>query len=746
MKQGLIGSLILILALSLEIKAQEISPYLIGNNAWYDGAALNNFWDDMDRAGFQSIRIGGNAAEGYGTNYAKYLTLIDGIRSANAEPIVQVPHTFTAQQAVDLITYLNVTKDRKIKLWNISNEPDLASNNFGNAAAVSTYIKRIASALKSVDSTIITMGPETSWYQNAAYMTPLIGGSADITGKDEAGHYYIDVVTFHKYMFTDISGLESDVNNLLTKLKTVNAKRPANKQLSWGLTEFNTSYDNSKNTSPDQDVWSFHAGQLFAEIYGLGMRKGAFSMNAWSMFEGPDRSGTDLSLFDKDYKGRSNYYHSLMLGQNMKKNNVSATDNQSAVVVISMADTSGVAVMILNKNRTAGYDYSLRLDNGAFAQTKALQIKVNAGINQEITGSIGQHATQMLVFNSSGTLIKRYTYTSADADGRGEPLVEHITSDPVPVVHLTQPSGEIKIDYKSTITLSAEATDNGTIQKVEFTANGAVIGSSQQPPYSFAWTPKAAGTYVVSARAFDDRGGVGFATGTSVVVEKVTNYIPIPATIEAEAFDEMSGIQLETTTDVGGGQNIGYCDVGDWMDYAINVPADGQYLVEMRVASLNKTGAFNLYSGTTQLTNFALPNGTGDWQSWTTIAKTVSLKAGNQTLRIAVTGKDINLNWMRISTSSAAVSPQQLNRFRVFPNPCSGDRFWVDLGGLNDREAVNFQVVNLSGQLVYQTRKVFARNGVAEIEVSGGERLMPGVYLVVAQASGRKMIQKLVLD
>jgi len=241
-------------------------------------------------------------------------------------------------------------------LWNISNEPDLASNNFGNAAAVSTYIKRIASALKSVDSTIVIMGPETSWYQNSAYMTPLIGGSADITGKDAAGHYYIDVVTFHKYMFTEISGLESDVNNLLSKFNTVNAKRPVDKKLSWGLTEFNTSYDNAINTSPDQDVWSFHAGQLFAEIYGLGMRKGAFAMNAWSMFEGPDRSGTDLSLFDKDFKGRSNYYHCLMLGQNMKKNYVTTTDNQSNVVVIPMADSTGVSVMLLNKNRTAGYN------------------------------------------------------------------------------------------------------------------------------------------------------------------------------------------------------------------------------------------------------------------------------------------------------------------------------------------------------------------------------------------------------
>jgi len=438
-------------------------------------------------------------------------------------------------------------------------------------------------------------------------------------------------------MFTDISGLEGEVNTILSKLNTLNANRPLDQKMTWGFTEFNSSYDNDVNSNPDQDVWSFHAGQLFAEVYGLGVRKGAFAMNAWSMFEGPDRSGTDLSLFDKDLKGRANYYHSLMLGQNMKKNSVTTTDNKGNVVVIPMADSSGVAVMILNKDHTTSFEYSMRLDNSAYVQPKTLQIKVNAGINKEIIGNIAKEATQMLVFDASGTLVKRYTYTSLDADGRGEPLVENITNDPVPLATLTQPTGETKISLKSSVKLMADASDNGTIQKVEFTANGALIGTSKTAPYSFTWTPALAGTYTVSARAFDNLGGVGFAVGSTVIVEKVYNYLPIPATIEAEAYDEMSGIQLEATTDAGGGQNVGYCDPGDWMDYTINVPADGQYTVELRVASLSKTGALSLKNGTTTLATVALPNGTGGWQTWTALSKTVSLKAGNQTLRRAVT-------------------------------------------------------------------------------------------------------------
>lgn len=735
--------LVLIFCANNFAKAQLISPYLIGNNAWYDGSGLNPLWDDMAVAKFQTIRIGGATAEGYAPNNSKYITLINGIRSANAEPIVQVPRYYTDQQVKDFITNINITNGKKIKFWSIGNEPD-HQNRPSPVEEVSAYIKRISSALKSVDPTIKVFGPETASFNSSTYVSRLLGGNLDISGKDANGNYYLDVYTWHKYMFTDISGLEGEVNIILSKLNTINANRPEGQKMTWGFTEFNSSYDNDVNSTPDQDVWSFHAGQLFAEVYGLGVRKGAFAMNAWSMFEGPDRSGTDLSLFDKDLKGRANYYHSLMLGQNMKKNSITTTDNKGNVVVIPMADSSGVAVMILNKDHTNSFDYTLRLDNSAFVQPKTLQIKVNAGINKEIIGNIAKEATQMLVFDAAGTLIKRYTYTSRDADGRGEPLVENISEDPTPMVTLTAPENDTNVVLNSSVTLSAEATDNGTIHKLEFTANGALIGKSGTSPYTYKWTPTKPGTYAVAARAFDELGGVGFSSDRTVVVEKVLTYIPVPATIEAEAFDEMSGIQLETTTDTGGGQNIGYCDPGDWMDYTINVPADGQYNVEMRVASLNKTGAFSLKNGTTILATFALPNGTGGWQTWTTLSKTVSLKAGNQTLRLAITGKDININWMKISNITSIIA-QRTNQLEIFPNPVSGNHFSIKISGLNENEPVKIEIVNLSGRIVFSRKEVFAQGSFAEIDVPRDQKLNSGVYLISVHKKTAKVNQKLIL-
>lgn len=725
--------------------AQPISPYLLGNNAWYDGTGLNSLWDDMALAKFQTIRIGGAAAENYLPNNPKYLTLINGIRTAKAEPIVQVPRYFTDQQVKDFITYINITNKKNIKLWSIANEPD-HSNRPSTLEEVSAYIKRISSALKSVDPTIKVLGPETAGFNSSTYITRLLGGNLDITGMDANGNYYIDVYTWHRYMFTDIVGLENDVNTFLAKINTINANRPAGQKIAWGLTEFNSSYDNSNNTSPDMDVWSFHAGQLFAEVYGLGMRKGAFSINGWSMLEGQvERKGTDLSLFDKDLKGRANYYHCLMLGQNMKKNYVTTSDNKANVVVIPMADSTGITVMILNKDHNVALDYTLRLDNGTFVLPNALQIKVNAGINKEIAGSIAKEATQTLVFDTTGVLVKRYTYTSRDADLRGEPLVEHFTDDAVPTVTLTKPDAEVSLPLNSSIALSANANDNGTIQKVEFTANGALIGKSTTAPYAFTWTPAIPGTYTVAARAYDEHGGVGFSTGMTVVVEKIYTYVPIPGTIQAEGYDAMSGIQLETTTDEGAGQNVGYCDVGDWMDYTINVPIAGQYTLEVRVASLNATGAFDIKSGTKVLASYVLNPGTGGWQTWTTLSKTITLAQGNQTIRLEIKGKDININWLKFSNVPTSSADLVLPEMKLYPNPSTGGKLNLALKGFSGREEVAVEIFTVSGQKVYSQKYTFHDQGQAVLKINSHKIKKAGMYLVCVQSKKQTLKEQVLV-
>ncbi|MDC3261876.1 carbohydrate-binding protein [bacterium] len=110
----------------------------------------------------------------------------------------------------------------------------------------------------------------------------------------------------------------------------------------------------------------------------------------------------------------------------------------------------------------------------------------------------------------------------------------------------------------------------------------------------------------------------------------------------------MSGIQLETTSDVGGGSNTGYVDEGDWLEYQIDVASSGNYRIEYRLASQVGSSGFNVLVDGVQVDNKAVPN-TGGWQAWTTLSSTIALQTGEQTLRLNAVGKEWNLNWIRFT-------------------------------------------------------------------------------------------------
>jgi endoglucanase len=137
------------------------------------------------------------------------------------------------------------------------------------------------------------------------------------------------------------------------------------------------------------------------------------------------------------------------------------------------------------------------------------------------------------------------------------------------------------------------------------------------------------------------RGTTGACTGT---------YAAVPGTIQAEGFCTQTGIQLETTTDTGGGQNVGYIDANDWMAYRINVPSTGTYTVSYRVASQSGGGGIRLerFGGGATFGTIAVPS-TGGWQTWTTISHNISLTAGQQDIAIVATTGGFNINWFSIT-------------------------------------------------------------------------------------------------
>lgn len=142
----------------------------------------------------------------------------------------------------------------------------------------------------------------------------------------------------------------------------------------------------------------------------------------------------------------------------------------------------------------------------------------------------------------------------------------------------------------------------------------------------------------------------GFNNTTSSL--KISAINAFSLTQEAENYSSSLGVQLEATSDAGGGQNVGWIDAGDWMNYsAIQIPSPGTYRIEYRVASANGGGRLSLdtNSGATLLGALDIPS-TGGWQNWTTISHNIEFSAaGSYNLGVYAQAGGWNLNWWKLT-------------------------------------------------------------------------------------------------
>ena len=212
-------------------------------------------------------------------------------------------------------------------------------------------------------------------------------------------------------------------------------------------------------------------------------------------------------------------------------------------------------------------------------------------------------------------------------------------------------------------------------------------------------------------------------------------------TVQAESFSAMSGVQVEGTSDAGGGSNVGWIDNGDWMAYGnINVPSSGSYRVEYRVASPNSTGrlSLDLNSGSIQLGALNIPN-TGGWQNWTTISHTLNLNAGTYSFGVFAQAGGWNFNWWRItrlaetndSPEEGQIQTASANDLKLFPNPVIND-LYIDapaefIGG-------DMRIIDRLG--AESVKSTFTGNKVNVAQ------LRSGMYIVNISKGGKKVFKK----
>ncbi|MFD6311609.1 MULTISPECIES: glycoside hydrolase family 16 protein [Streptomyces] len=125
--------------------------------------------------------------------------------------------------------------------------------------------------------------------------------------------------------------------------------------------------------------------------------------------------------------------------------------------------------------------------------------------------------------------------------------------------------------------------------------------------------------------------------------------------IQAESFDGQSGVYTESTSDTGGGQNIGALANGDWALYrGVNFGSSAARQFVARVASGAASGVSGLVEvrldsrTNAPIGSFAV-GGTGGWQSWRTIPANIGAVTGTHDVYLTFTSGQpadfVNVNW-----------------------------------------------------------------------------------------------------
>jgi beta-glucosidase len=128
--------------------------------------------------------------------------------------------------------------------------------------------------------------------------------------------------------------------------------------------------------------------------------------------------------------------------------------------------------------------------------------------------------------------------------------------------------------------------------------------------------------------------------------------------IQAESYDAQSGTQLESTSDTGGGQNVGFIAPGDWLAYDLDFGTASPATVTTRLASGASSGSiqYRLDSTTGPVIATVPVSSTGGWQTWTTATTNLTGTAtGVHRVYLTFTGAGgdfVNLNWLQFVAGS----------------------------------------------------------------------------------------------
>jgi hypothetical protein len=629
-------SLSLVIALALGMptvaSAQALSPYLFGQNYWMERGSeggrpgyLHLLWPRVTESGVRLVRIGGNAYEHHFPDDTRLVAMIGAVRRAGAEPLLQVPSRFSAAEAEALVRRLNAAPATRVRFWSIGNEPLLRKPDI--IREVHAYLMRIAPAMKRADPTIEVFVFDECEMRAPAFEA-LCGGTLDITGKNPDGTWIVDGFTFHRYPFGKdftrddvvVRGA-ADIRKGATELVAMMARadqkhgRTGDARLKWGLTEANVTWANPDRRVEGFGNPSFLGGQFLAELFGIGMELGAFTVAPWCISE-TDHAATDFGYLGlpPEFHPRSSYHHMQLMSQHMKGSFVPSRTGEPGLKSIATRDGDGLAVMLLNELQDRDVEFDLVLSKET-AATRPLVVHVDAGLAVTRAGRLPRETTTLLTFDREGRALLQYTYgrrhnvenhgpeameLSAGAVGaEGATLAAVDAGQPtrptfLPAGYTGSPFGDRRnprAPQRIPGRLQCELYDVGGPGVAYSDSDGSNSGSGALNPLD--------GSYLS-----------GFRAGEAVDVSHTKDF---GAT--TQDFSEWNRVLPDRDA-----LYVGWTEPGEWLNYTVQVEKAGTYALDVMYTS-NGEGRFELHVDGAPRGTMTLPTTHDDrdtvaWRQW----------------------------------------------------------------------------------------------------------------------------------
>ncbi|NUT91413.1 MAG: PKD domain-containing protein, partial [Saccharothrix sp.] len=281
-------------------------------------------------------------------------------------------------------------------------------------------------------------------------------------------------------------------------------------------------------------------------------------------------------------------------------------------------------------------------------------------------------------YTANGDYTARLTVT--DGGGRSAAAnVRIVVGNTPPVITLTAPADGGFIDFGDQVSYKVTVTDaeDGTVDCQDVIVQPGLGHDEHSHGYeqirgceglavmSGDEGHVGANIFGVLSAKYTDKGGNGASplTGESILVlqpkHKEAEYYTSTGRTADGIGEDSAGVQKETTTDTGGGQNIGFITDGDW--FALR-PATLQGIdqVRFRVAGASDGGRLEVRVGAPDgpLAGTATFAGTGGWQTWTTVTAEIAddVPAGSELFFVtrrpegtSTTGYLANLNWVEFA-------------------------------------------------------------------------------------------------